>query len=362
MSFHVKNPELSIIVPVLNEAGLIQELLGCLSAQQGVEMEVIVCDGGSTDATLERASVAAKDCPFPVRIVRSHKGRGRQLNAGTSNSRGKRVLFLHADSLFADRLALRKGLDALGSAVQVAGHERVAGRFALDFKGEEESSIRFLYYNECKARLNLRECIHGDQGFLLSRSFLAEAGSFTETLPVCEDTRFAERVRRLGEWILLPVGIITSARRFETEGFAGRQMLNALTMTLAAIGREDFLLEMPHIYSSQDNTKRLRLLPFLDRIGEMTRTLPLRQKPAFWYSVGSYLLENTWQLAFALDVIRNFRRKLPAGRGGTPCLKKFERYVKPLLDHPPGRVVTAALVWISFRLLSIFSAKSEGGS
>jgi hypothetical protein len=130
-------------------------------------------------------------------------------------------------------------------------------------------------------------------------------------------------------------------------------MLNAVMMTLAAIGREDFLLEMPHIYSSQDTAKRLQVLPFLKRIREMVKTLPLRQRLAFWYSAGSYVLGNAWQPAFALDVSRSFRCGMPAGKGATPCLEIFERYVKPLIDHPPGRVVTAALVLIWLQLLSL---------
>ncbi len=354
MSSDTKNPELSIVVPVLNEAGLIQELLRSLSSQLGVEMEVVLSDGGSTDGTVEKAKVAARDCPFPVRLVRAHRGRGRQLNAGISGSSGEWVLLLHADSLLPDRLALRKGLDALLSAMQLVGHEQVAGRFALSFQGNGEALPRYLYFNEWKARLNRRECTHGDQGFFLNRSFLAVVGPFMETLPVAEDTRFAETVRRLGEWILLPAGIITSARRFETEGFARRQMLNAAMMTLVAIGREDFLLEMPLIYASQESARRLHLLPFLIRIEEMVNNLSLRQQFSFWYSVGSYALGNAWQLAFALDVRRSSRCGDPAGKGSTPCLEMFEQYGRPLIDHPPGRVVTAALVWISLRLLSIY--------
>jgi hypothetical protein len=168
-----------------------------------------------------------------------------------------------------------------------------------------------------------------------------------------EDTRLAEAVRKAGKWILLPAEIYTSTRRFEAEGFAQRQMLNAIMMALAAIGREDFLLEMPSIYSCQDSARRLRLLPFINRIREMVNALALRQRLVFWYSVGSYVLDNAWQPAFGMDVKRSCRCGIPAGKVETLCLERFDRYLKPLIAHPPGRVVTTALVWIWFRLLSL---------
>ena len=348
-----KKPDLSVIVPVVNEAGLIQELLFNLADQQGVVMEVIVSDGGSTDDTLERVDAAAQACSFPVMVVRGDRGRGRQMNAAAAVCKGEFVLFLHADSLFADRFALRKALDALAAAMQAFGHERVAGHFALRFQEDGKIPMQSFYFNECKARLDRRECTHGDQGFLLHRSFFAAAGPFAETLPMFEDTRLAEVVRKVGKWILLPAEIFTSARRFETEGFAERQMLNAIMMALAVIGREDFLLEMPYIYTCQDSAKRLRLLPFINRIREMIKALALRQRLAFWFSVGSYVLDNAWQLAFGMDVRSSCRCGISAGKGATLCLERFDRYLKPLIDHPPGRAVTAALVWIWFRLLCI---------
>jgi rSAM/selenodomain-associated transferase 2 len=348
-----KNPVLSVIIPVVNEAGQIPGLLFNLANQQGVIMEVIVSDGGSTDDTLERVAVAAKVCSCPVMIVRGDRGRGRQMNAAAAVCKGEMLLFLHADSLFADKFALRKALDALEAAMQTSGHQRVAGHFALRFQEEGSIPAKSFYFNECKARLNRRGCTHGDQGFLLHRSFFAEAGPFTETLPMFEDTRLAEVVRKAGKWLLLPAEIYTSTRRFEAEGFAERQLLNAIMMALAAIGREDFLLEMPSIYSCQNSARRLQLLPFINRIRGMVKALALRQRLAFWFSVGSYVLDNAWQPAFGLDVRRSFRCGIPAGEAAPLCLERFDRYLKPLINHTPGRIVTAVLVWVWFRLLAV---------
>ena len=54
--------------------------------------DVIVVDGGSTDATVRRARKAG------ARVVASAKGRARQMNAGAGTAKGDVLLFLHADT------------------------------------------------------------------------------------------------------------------------------------------------------------------------------------------------------------------------------------------------------------------------
>lgn len=359
MNSLTRNPELSVIVPVLNEGGVIQALLRNLAEQRDADMEVIISDGGSTDGTLKKAREITRDCPFPVRFTQVDKGRGRQMNAGAAAGHGEFFLFLHADSCFADRHALRKALDTLAAIMRTPGRERVAGRFALRFHEEAGISVGSFYYNECKAQLNRTGCIHGDQGFLLHRSFFAVVGPFQETLPFFEDTRLAEAVRELGEWLVLPAEIFTSARRFETEGFAERQILNAIMMALAAIGREVFLLEMPHIYASQDLSRRLRLYPFLLMLRKLVNALRWRERLSLWYAAGTYVLANSWQLAFMLDVRRNLRRGLPVGKGTIPSLERFDRYYNHLVNHPPGKIAAAVLVRIWFQLVCIYSCIRE---
>jgi hypothetical protein len=93
-------PELSIIIPTLNEGAAIGRTLETI-VQTG-EREIIVADGGSADGTCTRARF------FGARVVRTSPGRGRQMNRGAAEARGKILLFLHADTLlpreFADHL------------------------------------------------------------------------------------------------------------------------------------------------------------------------------------------------------------------------------------------------------------------
>ena len=345
--------ELSIIIPVLNEAETLPALFAMLARQDRVDFETLLVDGGSVDGTLSRAGPLASASPFECRILRSDKGRGRQLNAGARAAGAGTLLFLHADSAFSDPLALRRALDDFSSAVAHRGHDRIAGRFALRFDLPPGRQGFGYYFYESKARLDRPECTHGDQGFLLLRDFFETIGPFDESTSLLEDTRLAEKIRRTGEWILLPAEILTSARRFETEGLFERQLLNALIMNFAAIGWDDFFREAAGIYRSQDHARRLRLLPYLDKIRELLRVLPRRERWSLWYRTGSYVRSNVWQLAFSIDVRRNFRRGLPPGEEGRETLESFERWFR-ITDHPPGRFAAATLVWIWFHLTCLW--------
>lgn len=343
------NPELSVIIPVLNEAGALPRLFRNLAEQMEVAAEIIVCDGGSTDGTVELAQSLSAEMPFPVRVVISPSGRGRQMNAGARQAVGKSLLFLHADSLFPDRLAFRKGLDLLASAIAKKGTERIAGHFALRFVRQDNVPSWGYYHFECKARLDRTECTHGDQGFLLRRAFFETVGPFDASLPMLAETRLAEAVRVSGTWLLLPAEIHTSARRFEVEGLRERQALNAIITNFADAGWETFFRELPRIYGSQERTERLDLRSFLLDIDQLMAALPRRDRLRLWYATGRYVRDNAWQLALARDTRRNFRRGIPVGEGELPDLAFYDRWLDRLTNHPAGRVLAAFLTWLWLR-------------
>ena len=354
-------PELSVIIPVLNEAERIETLLRGVARQENVTSEVILCDGGSSDETLQIAAQVGTLSPFELLILTGKQGRARQMNAGVTVARGEWLLFLHADSEFPDPAALSKGISALREAGDSNGHGRTAGRFALRFDTDEGGDRFGYFFCEEKARLTRPGCILGDQGFLLSRDFFAVVGPFDETLPVAEDVDFAERVRVCGNFLLFTPEIFTSPRRFETEGYHARQTLNALLMGLFFADQPRFLNALPDIYRAQDRSRPLKLLPFFRKIDGMIAMLPLRERLVFWYRIGSYVRSNAWQLACALDVRKNYRQGRKAGDGEAPLLARYDRYLDRITDHPPGRFLTGVLVRIWFSLACRWLWFRQGG-
>ncbi len=346
------SPQLSIIVPALNESAFMPELFASLGTQVGVDFELIVCDGGSCDGSADSARAMGRDVPFSCTVIESERGRGRQMNAGAAEARSETLLFLHADSRFTDPGALLRALQTLETAVVRRGDDSVAARFALRFRRSEATPSLPYYISEAKARLNRPGCIHGDQGFLLRRTFFLRVGPFDESLPFLEDAQMSRNVFREGEWVLIPSEIETSARRFEIEGLYERHTLNALIMNFFHIDERDLLAAMPGIYCHRKPSARLDLFPFFEEIHRHLRSLSPRKRLRLWYRTGSFVRENAWQLPFACDQRVHFRRGHPVGAGKNHRLRCFERYVAPLTDNVVGRLIAAILtrIWFSTML------------
>ena len=289
-------PELSVIVPALDEAEVLPGLLADLHGQQGVRLEVLVADGGSTDATAALAAAAG------ARVVAAPRGRGAQMNAAARLARGPMLLFLHADSRLPDPHLLAGALRAL----ETAGREGVpvAGHFPLCFLRRTDTHRLGYRYLEEKSTLNREQTINGDQGLLLAAPFFARLGGFDESLPFLEDQRIAARIRACGRWLTLPGRLHTSARRFESEGFHRRYLLMGLIMAMHSLGREEFFARSPQVYRVQRETGRLLLSPYFRLLRSLARHhWGLRGTGATLLRLGCYLRANLWQLFFFVDVL-----------------------------------------------------------
>jgi len=333
---NIPAPELSVIVPVLNEAAEIPAFLADLRCQRQIMYEIIIVDGGSTDATT--TMLQQED----IRTINSPRGRGQQLNAGAEAARGDWLLFLHVDSRFTDPLAWRNGIDFLSRS----RGRRIAGHFALKFLTDGGKNTKGYDFYERKARTSRPETIHGDQGFLLHRSLQQQVGSFRTDLPVMEDTDFAERLRTIGQWQLLSAEIQTSVRRFESEGLWQRQLLGALMMCFRSIGWSEFFERAPAVYRLQADAGRLRLAPFFNLVADLLAAKPAGQRWQLWYASGSYVRRHGWQLFFAADCCRASRQ----GRvtADTPAIWQF--WCLPIYEWLTGHPLARSLAALSLRL------------
>jgi hypothetical protein len=107
----VETPEISVIVVTWNGRRYLEACLSAIEAQQGVRVEAILVDNGSTDGTIE--FVRAR---FPeVRIVGLPDNRGFAAgnNAGAREARAPLLAFLNNDTIADARWlqALRAGLE-----------------------------------------------------------------------------------------------------------------------------------------------------------------------------------------------------------------------------------------------------------
>jgi rSAM/selenodomain-associated transferase 2 len=355
----MSDPALSIIVPVLNEREAIPALLAMLALQTAVNFEVLLVDGGSTDGTLEIIREQQGLAPYPLRLLSSETGRARQLNAGAELAAAGVLLFLHADSHFPDPAALQRALQCYHAALDECPDLPTGGHFRLQFQLSRDQYGFGYYFWEWKATLDRPDCTHGDQGLLLSSQLFNQFGPFDETAPISPESHLADQLRRSGRWLLLPAILQTSARRFEVEGLAARQTLNALLMSCAAVDWREFFSRAADVYRCQDHSAPLNLHPFLELIQQLLDAMPVQKRREFWLATGSYVRNHAWQIPFAQDARRAYRKGIPVGQGATPWLRIHDRWFDLLTDNHFGVLAAAGLTWCWFQRLKRRAVRGE---
>ena len=194
--------KLSIIVPALNEAARIEATLASLAPMRSRGHEVIVVDGGSSDAT------AALAAPLADRVLPAPRGRARQMNAGAAQARGDALVFLHADNRLPDS-ADRLVTEAL------AASGRAWGRFDVAIEGTHPMLPVIAWFMNLRSRLT--GIATGDQAMFVRRDAFARVGGFP-ALALMEDVALSATLKALSRPACLRAKTVTSGRRWETKG------------------------------------------------------------------------------------------------------------------------------------------------
>lgn len=185
--------QISVIVPVRNEESSISVLLDGLLAQSLIPQEIVIADGGSTDATTSIISEYV-DRGAPIQLIRSGPampGRGRNLAA--SRAVGEWLAFIDAgvcpDKRWLENLA-----------------RRVTDDSEVVVYGSYEPVIDTLF-KECAALAYLQPPREVEGAFirprsitsaLMKRSIWEAVGGFPEDLRSAEDLLFMNKVERAG--------------------------------------------------------------------------------------------------------------------------------------------------------------------
>lgn len=216
----------SIIVPVLNEAGQIEKFLRLMQARASAA-ELVVVDGGSSDATRDLAQ------PWCDRLFSSGRGRGVQMNAGARAATGDVLWFVHSDAELPDDCLAQIERSLMNSRV-VGGYFRVRlprGRIIYRLTDS------FAHYAGKLLRIRC-----GDHGFFCRRAVFEKVGGFQET-SLMEDVDFYRAMRRCGKVVAISSRMIISPRRYETIGAAKLTFAYGLIATLYACGVSRRLLQ-----------------------------------------------------------------------------------------------------------------------
>ncbi len=211
---------ISIIIPTLNEAPHIGELLNYLKKNaNGNLTDLIVADGGSTDGTPQIAAAAGAkviDC--------ESKGRSCQMNEGVKNSTGDILYFVHADTI---------PPPSFMQDIEAAINENFPiGCFRFKFNSDK----KILKFNAFMTRFDKMYCRGGDQTLFVKRSLFEELEGYRNDYKIMEEYDFIERARKQYDFKIIPKDVIVSARKYEERSWFRVMFANSIVFNMYRLG------------------------------------------------------------------------------------------------------------------------------
>jgi rSAM/selenodomain-associated transferase 2 len=210
--------QISIVVPVVDEAPLIQPFLRHV-LERAIGAEIIVADGGSTDGTGDLAQ------GFCDQLVVTERNRAIQMNAGARAAHGDVLWFVHADAEIP--------WGCLTEIERIMDRPDTAGgffRIRLPRAHVYRLTDSFAHYAGILLRMRF-----GDHGIFCRRTAFLEVGGFPE-VPLMEDVEFFRRLQRVGRVVFSNKRILASPRRYEIIGRLRLTIAYGLIATLYSFG------------------------------------------------------------------------------------------------------------------------------
>ncbi|MEM6579380.1 MAG: TIGR04283 family arsenosugar biosynthesis glycosyltransferase [Pseudomonadota bacterium] len=211
---------LSVVMPTLMAQDALRRSLPALTEglQSGLVRELVVSDGGSTDATRRIAEAAG------ARVVTGPASRGGQLRRGAAAAEGDWLLFLHADCVLPE-----------GWSDAVAAHLANGGAAAFRLGFDAHGLAPALVTGWANLRSRVLGLPYGDQALVISRGDYDAAGGYAD-VPLMEDVAMARALR--GQIALLPLAVQTSSEKYRRDGWFRRGAANLLRLTRYLLGAD----------------------------------------------------------------------------------------------------------------------------
>ena len=204
--------QISVIIPALDEAQNLKELLPTLNG-----VEILVVDGASTDGTKQVA------LQLGAVVIDSIKGRAEQANAGAKRASGNVLYFLHADG--------RPPVGWQKMIIEELEQGAAAGCFRMKWN-DGHILLRFFSWWTRFFREKFRG---GDQSLFVKRALFEQIGGY-KGLPLFEDVEIIERIAQHGRFTVIKSPIVTSARRYRKVGVWRLQWYYTILHTMYRMG------------------------------------------------------------------------------------------------------------------------------
>lgn len=197
---------LSVIIPTFNEELTINKTLDALSRLVNVD-EIIVVDGGSSDATVELVQTHRQ--LKKIHLVKFHEAnRGKQFHEGTRYANGDIYWFLPADT---------RPVQGCGRQIKqfMRYEEVVGGNFRVNFEGDNRLAK---FFTKLYPHLRSFSLVSGDSAIFVRADVYKRIGGFKQ-VPILEDVDLIRRLSKIGRFVNIELTVSVSAQRFKDRSF-----------------------------------------------------------------------------------------------------------------------------------------------
>ena len=224
---------ISIITPILNESENIKPFLSHLDTLEG-DFELVLVDGGSTDNAISMVDKYKKTFNRNLKLVKTSRGRGKQMNEGAKIAKGNIFLFLHIDC------TLEK--DVINVIEKEMNSRNIIGGGMVQAFSNPDFFLRFISsYGNFRVKIN--KIFFGDFGIFIRRDIFEKIGGYDDIV-FLEDVEFCKKMKKYGELIQVDRKITTSSRRFQSIGKFRVTIMFITALLINLIGvRPKFLIK-----------------------------------------------------------------------------------------------------------------------
>ncbi|NOZ43504.1 MAG: glycosyltransferase family 2 protein [Alphaproteobacteria bacterium] len=215
-------PEFSIVIPVLNEAEIINSAISHIRSRAfGFSHEIIVSDGDKSGMTINAIE------PDGIITCTGPPGRGAQMNHGAALATGLVLIFIHADTILPE-----KAFESIRTAL--SRPHIAAGSFDLGIASDKKALKLIGYAASLRSRLT--RIPYGDQAIFIRTRLFKRMGGYAP-IPLMEDIELMQRIRQRGLLIdIVKKPVMTSPRRWESRGIIFTTLQNLVLSTLFYLG------------------------------------------------------------------------------------------------------------------------------
>lgn len=171
----------SVIIPVHNRPRRVLRAVRSVLAQQGMQVEAIVVNDGSTDATAEALSTL-RDTRLRI-LTQDHQGVSAARNRGLDAARGDILALLDSDDIWLPQKMAHHLHYHLKGKWRISQTQEIWIRNGRRFHPKAIRAKQEGFFFEDA----LRSCLISPSCVAFDRFFWADVGPFDESLPACED-------------------------------------------------------------------------------------------------------------------------------------------------------------------------------